>query len=90
MSRSDFEWDETNDQNICPKGHALMQYGRNYSDPNRGQDTSGRKKYRALKAAYQACPSKDICCPKAEARYFTREPHEEVREFARTCRKTKA
>jgi hypothetical protein len=38
----------------------------------------------------QACPSKEICCPKAEARYVTREPHEEAREFARECRKTKA
>lgn len=90
LSRSDFEWDEANDQYICPEGHALKQYRRNYSDSNRGQDTGGRKKYRALKATCQACPSKDICCPKAEARYVTREPHEEAREFARACRKTKA
>ena len=89
-SRADFEWDEANDQYICPEGHALKQYRRNYSDPNRGQDTGGRKKYRALKATCQACPSKEICCPKAEARYVTREPHEEAREFARACRKTKA
>ena len=41
-SRSDFEWDEANDQYICPEGHALKQYRRNYSDPNRGQDTGGR------------------------------------------------
>jgi len=85
-SRPDFEWDEANDQCICPEGHALKQYRRNYSDPNRCQDTGGRKKYRALKATCQACPSKEICCPKAKARYVTREPHEEARE----CRKTKA
>lgn len=90
FSRSDFEWDEKNDQYICPEGQALKQFRRNYSDPNRGQATGGRKKYRALKATCQVCPSKDICCPKAEARYVTREPHEEAREFARTCRKTKA
>jgi hypothetical protein len=90
FSRSDFEWDEANDQYICPEGHALKQFRRNYSDPNRGQETDGRKKYRALKATCQACPSKEICCPKAEARYVTREPHEEAREFARECRKTKA
>ena len=89
-SRSDFEWDEANDQYICPEGQALKQYRRNYSDPNRGQDIGGRKKYRALKATCQTCPSKEICCPKAEARYVTREPHEEAREFARECRKTKA
>lgn len=90
FSRSDFEWDEDNDQYICPEGHALKQYRRNYSDPNRGKNTGGRKKYRALKATCQICPSREICCPKAEARYVTREPHEEAREFARECRKTKA
>ncbi len=90
FSRSDFEWDEKNDQYICPEGHALKQFRRNYSDPARGQDTGGRKKYRALKATCQVCPSKDICCPKADARYVTREPHEEAREFARECRKTRA
>lgn len=90
FSRSDFDWDERNDQYICPEGHALKQFRRNYSDPNRGQETEGRKKYRALKATCQACPSKEICCPKADVRYVTREPHEEAREFARECRKTKA
>lgn len=90
FSRSDFDWDERNDQYICPEGHALKQFRRNYSDPNRGQETEGRKKYRALKATCQVCPSKEICCPKADARYVTREPHEEAREFARACRKTKA
>ncbi|MBT9386904.1 IS1182 family transposase [Pseudooceanicola sp. CBS1P-1] len=90
FSRSDFEWDEKNDLYICPEGHALKQFRRNYSDPARGQDTGGRKKYRALKATCQVCPSKEICCPKADARYVTREPHEEAREFARECRKTRA
>lgn len=42
------------------------------------------------KATCQTCPSKEICCPKAEARYLTREPHEDAREFARECHKTKA
>ncbi|MGX0974797.1 hypothetical protein ACSSVY_000493 [Roseovarius sp. MBR-51] len=67
-----------------------MGYRQNYSDPNRGQDTGGRKRCRALNATCQACPSKEVCCPKAEARYVNRETHEEAREFARECRKTKA
>tara|TARA_R110002049_G_scaffold156396_4_gene321387 strand:- start:428 stop:865 length:438 start_codon:yes stop_codon:yes gene_type:complete len=79
-----------NDQYICPEGPALKQNRRNFSDPNRGQGTGGRKKYRSLRATCQACTSKEICCPKAEARYVTRKPHEEAREFARDCRKTKA
>lgn len=75
-SRADFEWDEAKDQYICPEGHVLTQYRRNYSNPNRGQDTGRRKKYRALKATCQAGPSKEICCPKAEAQYVTRELHD--------------
>ena len=35
-TRADFEWDAKNDQYICPEGHALKQFRRNYSDPNRG------------------------------------------------------
>lgn len=33
----------------------------------------------------QACPSKPRCCPDAEARYVTREEHEDVRDLAREC-----
>ena len=40
-SRSDFEWDEANDQYICPEGHALKRYRRNYSDPNRVRTPAG-------------------------------------------------
>ncbi|MBM84421.1 MAG: IS5/IS1182 family transposase, partial [Rhodospirillaceae bacterium] len=35
-TRADFEWDAENDQYICPEGHELKQFRRNYSDPNRG------------------------------------------------------
>ncbi len=71
-SRSDFEWDEENDQYICPEGHALRQYRRHYSDPERGKSTDGRRKYRCLKLTCQACPSKPRCCPNADARHVTR------------------
>lgn len=89
-SRSDFEWDPENDQYICPEGHALKQFRRNYSDPNRGKDIAGRRKYRALKSDCDACPSKHLCCPRADARYVTREEHEDARDVARTNRETKA
>ncbi|MGB3315298.1 MAG: IS1182 family transposase [Albidovulum sp.] len=89
-SRSDFEWDPENDQYICPEGHALRQFRRNYSDPNRGKDITGRRKYRALKSDCDACPSKHLCCPKVDARSVTREEHEDAREVARACRTTKA
>lgn len=89
-SRSDFEWDEENDQYICPEGHALRRFRRNYSDPNRVKKKGGTYKYRALKADCQACPSKHRCCPNMDARAVTREEHEDARDLARLGRKTKA
>jgi hypothetical protein len=59
-SRAEFEWDEENDQYICPDGHALRQFRRNYADPSRGKNITGTRKYRALRATCQACPSKDL------------------------------
>lgn len=48
-THADFEWDAGNDQYICPGGHTLRQFRRNYSDPNRGQTGKGTACYRALK-----------------------------------------
>ena len=84
-SRSDFTWDPENDRYLCPEGNELLQSRRNYSDPSRGKPKEGRRKYRALKLDCQACPSKPRCCPDAEARYVTREEHEDVRDLAREC-----
>lgn len=89
-SRSDFKWDEKNDQYTCPEGHSLRRFRRNYSDPNRIKKTGGTYKYRALKANCQACPSKQKCSPNMEARAVTREPHEDARDIARSARKTRA
>lgn len=90
FSRSDFQWDEENDQYVCPEGHSLRRFRRNYSDPNRVKKTGGTYKYRALKADCQACPSKQRCCPNMDARAVTREEHEDARDLARWGRKTKA
>ena len=78
-TRADFEWDAKNDQYICPEGHALKQFRRNYSDPNRGPTGKGTARYRALKEICQACPSKAKCCPNADARKITREETEDAR-----------
>jgi len=88
-SRADFEWDAENDQYICPEGHALKQFRRNYSDPNRGPSGKGTARYRALKEVCQVCPSKPKCCPNADARKITREEHEDARQVARDIAKTK-
>ena len=88
-TRADFEWDAANDQYICPEGHALKQFRRNYSDPNRGPTGKGTARYRALKEICQACPSKAKCCPNADARKISREEHEDARQVARDIAKTR-
>ncbi len=81
--RADFEWDVENDQYVCPEGQTLKQFRRNYSDPNRRPTSEGQAKYRALKLTCQARPSKQQCCPNADARTITREEHEDARQVAR-------
>ncbi len=88
-TRAEFEWDAENDHYICPEGHELKQFRRNYSDPNRGPTGKGTALYRALKEVCQACPSKANFCPNADARKITREEHEDARQVARDLAKTK-
>lgn len=88
-SRTDFEWDAENDQYTCPEGHALKQFRRNYSDPNRGSTSKGVARYRALKLTFHVCPSKAKCCPNADARKITRKKHEDARQVARDIAKTR-
>ncbi|MCK8463074.1 IS1182 family transposase [Aliiroseovarius sp. S1339] len=88
-TRADFEWDADNDQYICPEGQELKQFRRNYSDPNRGPAGKGRAKYRVLKPTCQACPSKQKCCPNADARSITREENEDARQVTRDIAKTR-
>ena len=87
-SRDDFVWHPENNSYVCPEGHELKQFRRNYSDPSRGPTGQGVAKYRALKRTCQACPSKDRCCPNAEFRSITREEHEDARQVARDIAKT--
>ena len=83
-TRADLEWDAANDQYICPEGHELKQFRRNYSDANRSPTGKGTARYRALKEVCQACPSKAKCCPNADARKITREKHEDARRLLTT------
>lgn len=89
-TRFEFEYDVANDQYIFPEGFTLKQFRRNYSDPNRGKNIRGTRKYCALKSDCQSCPSKDKCCPNAICISIRREEHEDAREIARSGRKTKA
>lgn len=88
-TQADFEWDAENDQYICPEGHALKQFRRNYSDPNRGPTGKGVAKYRGRKNTCQACPSKQRCCPNMDFRSIIPEEHEDARQIARDIAKTR-
>ena len=87
-TRADFEWDAENNRYICPEGHELKQFRRNYSDPNRGPTGKGVAKYRCLKHTCQACPSKSRCCPNMDFRSITRKEHEDARQVTRDIAKT--
>ena len=82
-SRADFTWDEDNDRYICPEGKDLRQNRRSY--PDRATPGLKARKYRALKADCQNCPSKPKCCPNSDTRAISREKYEIVRDFARRC-----
>ncbi len=89
-TRADFEGDAENDQYICPEGHELKQFRRNYSDPSRGPTGKGVAKYRGLKLTCQACQSKPRCRPNMDFRsIITREEHEDARQVARDISKTR-
>ena len=88
-TRADFKWDAKNDQYICPEAHALKQFCRNFSEPNRVPTGKGTARYRALKEVCQARPSKAMCFPNADARKITREEHEDARQVARGIAKTR-
>lgn len=72
-TRADFAWDAKNNRYTCPEGHALKQFRRNHSDPNRRPTSKGTAGYPALKQVCQTCPSKAKCGPNADARAVARD-----------------
>ena len=84
-SRSDFTWDEEGARYICPEGKELRHSRRHYSDPARSATGMKPRRYRALRADCQDCPSKAKCCPKTDVRSINREKYEIVRDFVRDC-----
>ena len=89
-SRDAFEWDPENNRYICPEGHDLKQFRRNYSDPNRGPTGKGTARFRALKLTCQTCPSKLQGCPDGDARTINPEPNEDARQVAHDIVQDKA
>ena len=64
--RADVEWDLENDRYICPEGHELTQFRRNYSDPDRGPTGKGTARDRALEEACRALPVEAPLLPRRQ------------------------
>ncbi len=88
FSRSEFIFDEDNDQYICPNGKLLKRHRRNFKVPRTGVTKSNEIKYRASKLDCAACPLKEQCCPNVEFRKVVRSIHESARDVARAVRRT--
>jgi len=88
FSRSDFIFNEDNDQYICPNGKLLKRHRRNFKVPRTGVTQSNEIKYRASKLDCAACPLKEQCCPNVELRKVVRSIHESARDVARAVRQT--
>lgn len=75
FSRSDFIFDNENNEYRCPNGKALRTTGKVHD---------GRTiLYRASKRDCDPCPLKAKCCPKTPWRKVPRDVHEEARDQAR-------
>ena len=80
FSRSDFEYDPSNDVYNCPGGKQLGTSG----TVHEGKTLL----YRASKLDCDVCPLKPRCCPKDPSRKIPRDIHEHARDVARSLAST--
>ena len=71
-----------------PRGSCAQTVPSQLFGPEPGPTGKSTARYRALKDVCQICPSKQKCCPNADARKITREEHEDARQVARDLAKT--
>lgn len=90
FSRSDFVFDEENDQYTCPAGKKLKRFRRNFKTPRTGVTKTNDIRYRASEHDCRDCAFKEQCCPNTVNRKVTRSVHESARDVAREIRQTPA
>ena len=90
FARSDFTYDHTHDQYICPGGKELKLYHRSFTTPRAGVDKDDFMRYRASKRDCDACSLEPRCCPGQPARKIPRSIHEGARDMARDLSLTDA
>jgi len=90
FERSDFAYDARRDVYTCPGGEELRRYWHEGRAAKEQPPVDGLYKYRARKAACDACGLKSRCCPNGPHRKILRSIHEGARDLARDLSVTDA
>ncbi|MDH3673790.1 MAG: transposase [Gammaproteobacteria bacterium] len=88
FSRSDFQWDEAEDEYRCPGGKALRSRQRHRGYKPGTVTRANTIIYRASELDCRSCALKQHCCPNEPRRKIARSVHEAARDVARRIAKT--
>jgi transposase len=90
FSRSDFEWNEQDNQYRCPAGKALRCDWRPMKNLRTHVTKADTVIYRSSERDCRGCPMKPRCCPNTPMRKIARSVHEDARDVARRIATTDA
>jgi hypothetical protein len=90
FERADFSYDIERDAYTCPAGEELRRYWQEGHAAKGELPADGLYKYRARKAACDACDLRPRCCPNGPQRKVLRSIHEGARDLARDIATTDA
>jgi transposase len=90
FERADFSYDIERDVYTCPAGEELRRYWHEGRAAKERPPADDLYKYRARKAACDACDLRPRCCPNGPHRKILRSIHEGARDLARDIASTDA
>ena len=90
FERADFSYDTERDVYTCPAGEELRRYWHEGRAAKEQQPADDLYRYRARKAACDACALRPRCCPNSLQRKILRSIHEGARDLARDIATTDA
>jgi IS5 family transposase len=88
FSLSDITFNADANSYTCPAGKLLLQYRKWFTNPRSGMHKDNRKRYRAERQDFAACPLKAKCCPGPDPRKLSVSMHEAARDIVRSQRDT--
>ena len=88
FSRSDFDWDQTDNAYRCPAGKVLRCDRRRFTVPRSGVTRDDTIIYRSSAQDCESCPMKARCCPNTPTRKIARQVNEAARDVARAIATT--